>query len=313
MEHRFHRQCDPIPRFAGRRMNEGDYPALWRSSNAASMACQRWFLFWVRVHLGLLAATGLVAAWMPTETTTGHRVSGVVAVMMFAALLVGLGLRLVRLDDAWFRARAFAENAKGAAWHFMMKQKPSSQAEDEAEERAFLEELQQVRGRFPQIERHLSAQDEGGDELTPKMREIRAMNTADRLTFYRQHRLQDQIDWYRRKARINARAESRWFVFILIAEGLAIVAAVARMLTTFEYNPTGAVVALAACFVAWVQTKRFSDLANAYGVACRDLNGLNTRAEHVHDEEALQTFVNEVELAVSREHRLWVERRPNVP
>ncbi|CAG1008750.1 hypothetical protein PHYC_03610 [Phycisphaerales bacterium] len=290
-------------------MNDPDYPALWRSSNAASISCQRWFLVWVRVHLGLLGATGLIAAWNPIASATDRWVSGAVALTMFFALLTGLGLRVSKLDDTWFRARAFAENAKGAAWRFMTKPKPSTQPEDEAEEKNFLEELQQIRGRFPQMEKHLSAHDGDGAEITAKMREVRAMTVADRLTFYRQHRLMDQIQWYRAKAKVNAIAESRWFVAILAIEGLALVAAVVRMLSVHEYNPTGAVAAVAACFVAWVQTKRFSDLSNTYGVACRDLNGLNTKADHVHDEAQFQAFVNEVEVAVSREHRLWVERR----
>ena len=135
------------------------------------------------------------------------------------------------------------------------------------------------------------------------------MSMTDRHAFYTHHRVRDQIDWYRQRAKSNADAESTWFAAVLIAESLAIVAAVVRILTVHEFNPTGGIAAIAACFVAWSQTKRFSDLANSYGVACRDLNGLRTSAEHVHDEAALQQFVVEVENAVSREHRLWVERR----
>lgn len=290
-------------------MTESDYPALWRSSSAASNACQWWFMFWVRFHLALLAVTGIVAAWTPSDPFDDKWASCIVVGTMLAALLTGLGLKLAKLDDSWFRARAFAENAKGAAWRFMMKPKPAVQSQDEDEEKNFLEELQQIRGRLPQIEKHLSAHDGGGSELTPRMREIRALGTLERLAIYRKHRLQDQIEWYRTKAKSNARAESRWFVLVLAVEGLAVGAAIARLLFPFDYNPTGAVAALAACFVAWIQTKRFSDLSNSYGVACRDLNGLNTKADHVHDETQLQTFVKEVELAVSREHRLWVERR----
>jgi len=290
-------------------MTNADHPALWRSSSAAASGCQWWFLFWVRVHLGLLAATGLLAAWIPTEPNADHIVSGIVAFLMFAALIVGLVLRLARMDDAWFRARAFAENAKGAAWRFMMKPKAGVQTANEVEESAFLEELQQIRGRFPQVEKHLSKYDKGGEELTEKMREVRAMPMSERLEFYKQYRLQDQIDWYRQKAKANADAESKWFTVILIAEALAIVAATVRILTVHEYNPTGGIAAVAACSLAWVHTKRFSDLANTYGVACRDLNGLRTRAEHVHNETELQQFVADVETAVSREHRLWIERR----
>jgi hypothetical protein len=290
-------------------MTEDDQPALWKTSSAAAEGSQWWFLLWLRVHLLLLAATGLIAGWVPEEANKDHLVSGIIAFLMFVALIIGLVLKLARLDDAWFRARAFAENAKGAAWRFMMTPRPDVSAADEAQERTYLEELQEIRDRFPQIEKHLSKFDTGGDELTPKMRQVRTLGTADRLAFYEKFRLQDQINWYRLNAKSNATAESKWFAAILVVESFAIVAAVARVATVHEYNPTGGIAAVAACLVAWSQTKRFSDLANSYGVASQDLRGLRARAEHVHDEEMLRQFVTEVETAVSREHRLWLERR----
>jgi hypothetical protein len=284
-----------------------------------------------------LAATGLVAAWNPSVSpsesngrrtieeltavvaqagreharavATDHTLSGLIAFLMFSALVVGLAVQLKPMDQAWFQARAFAENAKDAAWRFMMMPKPAVQTDVEAEEKTFLEELQQIRGRFPQVEKHLSAHDGGGEELTSAMREVRAKSAQERLTFYKEHRLLDQIEWYRAKAKFNARAETRWFVFILVGETLAVVVATVRMSTSTGYNPTGAIAAISACFVAWRQAKRFGDLSNTYGVACRDLNGLLTRAEHVHDEAQLLVFVDEVESAISREHRLWVELR----
>ncbi len=293
-------------------MTAADLPALVRTSGAAAAGCQRWFFFWIRVQLGLIAATGLLSAWAPVDPDTDHYVSGLVALLMFLAFLVGLVLRLGRIDDDWFRARALAENGKSAAWRFMMRPRPPVLVDAEAEETVFLDELEQIRDRFPQIERHLSKYDGGGGEITEKMRQVKGLDCAERLAFYKQFRLQDQIGWYRTKAKINADAESNWSFALLAFEALAVVLAVVRILSIHEYNPTGAIAAIAACVLAWSQTKRFSDLANTYGVACRDLNGLLTRSDHVHDEQRLQALVAEVETAVSREHRLWVERRSAV-
>ena len=141
------------------------------------------------------------------------------------------------------------------------------------------------------------------------MREARALPTDKRLALFNEHRVHDQIGWYMNKAKINARAEHRWFAAIIAADALAVAFAVIRLLSDSEYNPTGGIVAVAACLLAWTQTKRFSDLANSYGVAGRDLNGLATRADHVHSEEELQSFVDDVEQAISREHRLWIDKR----
>lgn len=289
-------------------MNDTDYPALYRCSNAASNSCQRWYMIAVKSHLGLLAATGLIACWNPSSEEWERVVSIGIALTMFLALLVGLVLKMGGLDDAWFRARAFAENTKNAAWRFMMTPKPADQIDIEREEREFLEELQQIRGRFPQVERYLSQHQDDAHEITEMMRQVRAYTTTDRLAFFKEHRLQDQINWYMRKAKTNSKSEQQWFIAIIAADGLAVIFAVVRLLVNVEYNPTGGIAALAACLLAWTQTKRFSDLANTYGVASRDLNGLKTRADHVHTEEELRDFVMEVDVAISREHRLWVER-----
>ncbi len=290
-------------------MTDTDQPALWQSSDAAAKGCQRRYMFWVRTHLILLGATGLVAAWSPRGDRYDPLVSGVVALLMFGALMVGLLMRLGRMDEAWFRTRALAENAKAAAWRFAMKPRPVVAKENDEQEQALLEELQQVRGRFPQVEKYVARCADDRPEITTRMREVRTMATGARLDVYTRLRLQDQIDWYRQKAKDNAVAESRWFVLIFGIEALAIVAAVIRIFTTYEYNPTGGVAAIAAVFVAWSQTKRFSDLASAYSVAWQDLSGLCEHVQRVHDEPALQRLVADVESAISREHRLWVEKR----
>jgi hypothetical protein len=290
-------------------MTPADYPALWRSSTAAAAACQRWFLIWVRSHLIFLGVTAFASAWTPTCISTQRELAGLIAIVMFLALIVGLIARHGRLDDSWFRARALAENSKGAAWRFMMKPRPTSQDDNDAEEDRFLGELSEYRGRLPQVEKHLSKHDDGGEEITVKMRELRAMPYEFRLNFYIDYRLNDQIDWYRGKAKWNAQAESRWVVGILVFESVAVIIAVSRMFALHEFNPTGAVASIAACLFAWTQTKRYSDLANTYGVAGRDLNGLRTKADHVRDESQFQQLVAEVEASVSREHRLWIEHR----
>lgn len=285
-----------------------DYPALYRCSDAASNSCQRWFMRAVKAHLILLAATGMIACWNPSSDLWERAVAIGIALTMFLALLVGLVLKMGRLDDNWFRARAFAENTKNAAWRFMMAPKPAEPYDDAQEERTFLEELQQIRNRFPQTEKLLCRHPQAGPEITAKMREVRSMATADRFEFFRKYRLRDQIDWYTKKSKLNAIAEQRWFYAIILADGLAVVFAVVRLLADVEYDPTGGIAALAACLLAWTQTKRFSDLSNTYGVARWDLNELESRADHVCGEDEVRAFVEEVDIVVSREHRLWIER-----
>ncbi|MFO0833736.1 MAG: SLATT domain-containing protein [Phycisphaerales bacterium] len=290
-------------------MNNADYPALWRSGDAASRTRQKTFLVLVRIHLSLLAATGLIAAWNPTDPLHEKIVSWSVAGTMLVALIVSFAIKQLKLDDAWFRTRAFAENAKEAAWRYMMHPPSAPDAGADPVRSAYLDTLQKIRERFPGLAKEIAAEGDTGAEITQRMQDVRAMSIADRCKLYLNDRIQDQLDWYASKAKVNAKAETRWFWFILAAEGTAVLAAIIRLTLVQEFNPTGGIAAMAACLVAWLQTKRFSDLANTYAVAALDLKMIKERYGQATTEETLFKLVDEAEAAISREHRLWVEKR----
>ena len=290
-------------------MNNADYPALWRSGDAASRTRQKHFLVLVRIHLSLLAATGLIAAWNPSDPLHEKIVSWAVVGTMLVALIVSFAIKQLKLDDAWFRTRAFAENAKEAAWRFMMHPARASNAEADQVRSAYLDTLQKIRARFPGMAKEIAIEGDTGAEITQKMQEARAMSTVDRYNLYLTDRIQDQVEWYASKAKANAKSETLWFWFILIAEGTAVFAAIIRLSFVQEFNPTGGIAAMAACLVAWLQTKRFSDLANTYAVAALDLKMIKERYGIATTEDALQKLVDEAETAISREHRLWVGKR----
>jgi hypothetical protein len=228
---------------------------------------------------------------------------------MFVALIVSFAIKQLKLDDAWFMTRALAENAKEAAWRFMMHPDCVPGANVDAVKTAYLDTLQRIRKRFPRSAKEIVSEGDTGAEITPRMQAVRAMSTVDRCNLYLKERVHDQVGWYASRAKANLRAETIWFWVILVAEGIAVLAAIVRLSVVHEFNPTGGVVAVAACFVAWLQTKRFSDLANTYAVAFEDLKMIGDRYGEAMTEEALQKLVDEAETAISREHRLWVEKR----
>lgn len=290
-----------------------DVPALLRTSEAAAAASQRAYFRWLRAHLVLLAATAVVSAWSPKSEQVDRCVSGIVAVLMFSAFILGLFHRISKFDERWFRARAIAENTKAAMWRFVMKPKPADPKLDDADEKAYLAELRRVRERFQDVDEELAKFSVPGEEITAAMRRIRTTSPAERAALYSKYRVNDQIDWYGGKAKANAVAEGRWFRAVLALESIAIIVAAARVVFHREYNPTGVIAAVAACLLAWSQARRFADLANTYGVAHRDLIGVRDEVgpapgEAVSEDDLAQ-FVRETESTVSREHRLWVDRR----
>ena len=282
-------------------MTPKDLPSFYSASDAASNQAQRRYIRGLKVHLALLVGTAAVGGISTTEPAYRNALTIVVVALMLAALVLGILLRQARLDDRWFQCRAFAENSKSAAWRFMVLANVS--------ETEFLRDLQEIRDRFTEVALDLAEQRPKGEEITTLMRDQRRGTLAERLTVYRDERIEEQREWYRARAQENARAENIWFMLVLVAEVVAIAIAALAGPFGWTFNPTGAVAALAAALLAWTQTKRFSDLAVSYTVAAQDLSLLSARATAVTDDDALERLVADTENAISREHRLWFARR----
>jgi len=248
--------------------------------------------------------------WNPSDPLHVKIVSWAVVGTMFVALIVSFAIKQLKLDDAWFKTRAVAENAKEAAWRFMMHPACAANPEADPVKSAYLDTLQKIRKRFLGLAKEIASEGDRGAEITQKMQEARAMSTiADRCNLYLKDRVQNQVEWYTKETEANAKSETLWFWFILAAEGTAVLAAIIRLSFVYEVNPTGGIAAMAACMVAWLQVKRFSDLANTYAVAAADLKMIKEQYGSPTTEVALQKLVDEAETAISREHHLWVGKR----
>jgi hypothetical protein len=287
-------------------MNEEDYPALWRAADRLAAQAQRRYYALVRWQLLILSLISLLAAWSPPAGSWDRAISGAIAALMLAGFVLGVILRLRKPDDEWFAARALAENAKSAAWHFMIVA-PSTKSGERC--RAdFLKTIQQIRKRFPQVDRKLLLEP-GWTPITSRMSDTRDLALPERIAFYRRYRVEEQQDWYRQKAQYNSKLEGRWSAGILTVEAVAVLAAGLRTLLAWPFNPTGALAAAATALLAWAQARRFSDLNCAYSVASNDLLDIAERAKDIETEKDLRALVIAAEAAISREHRLWVERR----
>lgn len=73
--------------------------------------------------------------------------------------------------------------------------------------------------------------------------------------------------------------------------------------------PTEPLIVLAASFIGWIQIKKFNELASAYALTAHEIGILQPRLDEIDDENAFSDFVNEAELAFSREHTQWVARQ----
>jgi len=278
-----------------------DLPALYRSTDWQSGDAQRSFLRWYKLRLGglVIAALGGAITWK-----AGHLyVGGAIAFLAFAvALLAELVLAIRQPDKIWYEGRAAAESVKKFSWQYMMRGE-SFETSVENPDAALLAELRELLSDL----NALAAPAKSGSEvqITPVMRQVRALPFEERRATYLKERIQGQQGWYAAKAAWNDTRANRWITASIALEFLGLVGGAVKAGGWLDIDLLGILGATAAGATGWIQAKQYQNLATAYGRTSQDLATLASEVEAIHDETGWARFVTEAEEAISREHTLW--------
>lgn len=282
-----------------------EFPALYMSADGASATAQSTFWWLIRAEYFLLFLVAVLSA------TRG--LSGLNPLVLTLLLVVLAGLFVFKvykkLDQDWYRCRALAESVKTSTWRFAMRAHPFQDAENiarpKAEFRNLLRDILKANQHLAENLQHADA-----DQFTASMMEIRQLPLDERIAYYVANRIDDQRSWYSRKSKANKRAFRFWVIFTIIvymsgaislnAEQLGVAAA------TYAFDPLIVVVTSA---IGWMQMKRHSELTASYNLTALEIGINRSNSDAVKSEEDFSNFVNEAELAFSREHTQWVARR----
>lgn len=141
-------------------------------------------------------------------------------------------------------------------------------------------------------------------QISPKMREIRAVPFADRRAIYLTQRIQNQQKWYGDKAAWNKNRADFWMTATVMLEIAGLVGGGIKAAGLLpDVDLLGIFAAAAAGATSWLQAKQHQNLATAYGVT--SLAAVASGLEAVADETTWPRFVSDAEEAISREHTLW--------
>ncbi|MDG1083326.1 MAG: SLATT domain-containing protein [Planktotalea sp.] len=77
-------------------------------------------------------------------------------------------------------------------------------------------------------------------------------------------------------------------------------------LATLVFDP---MIVLVTSALGWLQMKRHSELMASYNLTAHEIGIIKGNSEAAKTEEEFSNFINEAELAFSREHTQWVARR----
>lgn len=288
-----------------------DLPALYQASDRASIDAQRTYLRLAAVDLGLIVVGGLFGAFA-LEDLSDRRILAIVSASLLAlSLVTTIAIRTLRKEQSWYEGRAVAESVKTLSWRYMTKSEPysSSLAEAEADQK-FATDLWAILQLCHDVASEIGGELGTGPQITRRMRDFRAQDTAVRRTEYLKDRIDDQRQWYASKASVNQTARETWLWRMMAAQfGAMIFAIVIVAWPDTDLALPGALAALAAACWGWLQLKQHQELSKSYAIAAQELGLIAERAQYIDTDDDLSSFVTDAENAVSREHTLWLARR----
>ncbi|WP_035024534.1 DUF4231 domain-containing protein [Enterovibrio calviensis] len=283
------------------------YPSLYKVADAASLSAQKLHLRLTVAHAILLVlGTAMAVKSLPTR-----EYSLLIAFVFFAALGLSLFLGVKKYEKNWYNGRAVAESIKTSTWRYSMRAAPFKNSESvNSIKSEFRNLLNNILRTNRELGDFIGEYQDTNEQITSTMDQVRSLSIEARKAYYLTNRIDEQRSWYTTKAAYNKKKQRVWFAAIIIAQAAAIGCVLARIAyPCWQYWPTDTFVLIASFCISWSQLKKFNELSSAYSLTAQEIGIIRSQSESVATEEELSEFVNNAELAFSREHTQWVARK----
>jgi len=286
-------------------ITDQDLPGLYRAADKASLDAQRAYYLCLMSYLILLVCAAGVTFWL-SVFVAGAIIS---AVLFLLTLGILIALRVTRPDDVWYNGRAVAESVKTRAWRWIMCAEPYEENDPTIVSKQFINDLKAILKQNRTLAGKLPTKEYIKEPITERMKEVRAMSIGDRLNIYKTGRIQNQADWYSRKAIFNKRRSHLWFWISVVLHAAAIIMLLLRIRTPSLSLPITVVATAASAVLTWLQAKKHNELSSSYSLTAHEIVLIKGEAISINNEKQLSDFVLDTESAFSREHTQWVARK----
>src|SRR3989442_9779911 len=292
-------------------MERSNYPAMYRAMSAASANNQRTHFRLLKLQVVVLLSIAIVSAVNWQLFPALRTVSIIAASFLIALSFVQLFVQIQRYDRKWFASRAVAESVKVQMWRFMMKVSPYQDSTDTATSiEHFVSDVQQMLKEQPDAKLVAGSVPVQGTEVSQFMLDQRNRSVGERRDLYVRGRIQDQKDWYSKKAVSNSKSYGRWLAATFVLQAASrVIALVVVLVPGLTLNPAGIVATVAISGISWMSAKSYRELSQSYGLIAHDLAGYQSVAQEADSEEKLERLVSNVEGRISGEHTYWKARR----
>jgi hypothetical protein len=277
-------------------------PSLYRAADDNAVSGQKAFLWVTRLRLLALSVIAVAGA-LSVEFAPGPLLM-VVAAAFILAVALEVALWVGKPERRWYDGRAAAESLKTLVWRYCVMGEPFSETlDDQAVDPLFLDRVGEVLQGLRSMS-VTSADHELEAQIAPEMRRLRQSDLKDRSRAYDLGRVQDQQTWYALSSQRNVRRAKVWTVLLVLLELCGLVLVALEVSGVLEIELIGIIAVLGACVVAWMETRQFKQLSEAYFVASHELDTIRSEIKQ-QDGSSWAAFVDKAEEAISREHTLW--------
>jgi hypothetical protein len=283
-------------------IQENSFPGLYQSADKTSLDSQNKYYICLSFYLGLLVIAAAVSFFIPVNTY-GALLS---ALLFLVTLGILIFLKTSKPDDIWYNGRAVAESVKTLSWKWMMKADPFH--EDNNAEADFVVDLNKVLNQNQSLSAVLNSIEGAKEPITDIMRSVRSQSFDDQKTLYKNQRIDNQSDWYTKKANFNKKKASIWFVVSVILHGSAIIMLMYRIYDSSVSLPVEVIATAASAVLTWIQAKKHNELSSSYSLAAHEIGFIKSEWQSV-TKVNFSDFVINTENAFSREHTQWIARK----
>lgn len=284
-------------------------PALYKAANREAARAQRQYFRMLRGQYFCLFVASML-------TLFSSYVDQMILLASYFFLLVcgalaALTLATAKPNQNWYRFRALAESCKTLSWRYMMRADPFPETSHQID-LTFATRLHELVTFHPIDATRLTAVEDADEQATAGMRDIQRSDFELRKAYYLEHRIDNQLNWYKKKADTNRRASEKSLALIV----LVYIAAMAATGAQFYYPVAQdqviwvaePLLVLAASLLGYSQAKRFSELSTSYSLTALEIQKLRSGFMLLQNDTEFRSYVNTAEDAFSREHTQWIAR-----
>ena len=290
--------------------NKFEFPTLFNQADNLSNTSQENYLLNIRINFWLGIASASLALFGLTNSNSAY----ISAVFIFFSILVTIYMILAKKDQTWYRARALAESIKSLTLKYSMGAEPFSlNLEDKDVDNNLREKQENLLKEHKDLSEDFSHLNSNITYITDSMRNIRKKQLNERKAFYLTARIEDQLAFYTKNAKINKKKSKLWFYIMISCQIFAMIFAIARAMNPeFTYRPADIFLLASSYVFTWLVTKKHRELSASYNLTAYEIAKIKDKLNDVKTNEEFEIFVADSENAFSREHTQWLARQDSL-